>query len=97
MGGVLCATCSEPSTCWGKAVDLKLLMTPPPTVAYYGTLLGSESTYMKEAPKSAGIVCNIAGIDPLIDLHCNPGQILPHFYVKNIFLAQILAELENFH
>ena len=67
------------------------------TVAHHGTLLGSESTYMKEAPKSAGIVCKTAGIDPLIDYHCNPGQILPHFYVKNIFLAQILAKLENFH
>ena len=57
-----------------------------------GILLGSESTYMKEAQKSAGIVCKIAGIDPFIDYHCNPGQILPHFYVKNIFLAQILAD-----
>ena len=51
---------------------------------------------MKEAPKSAGIVCKI-GIDPVIDEHCNPGQILLNFYVKNIFLAQILAELEHFH
>ena len=60
------------------------------TVAHHGTLLGSESTYMKEAPKSIGI-------DPLIDYHCNPSQILPHFYVKNIFLDQILAKLEPFH
>ena len=39
----------------------------------------------------------IAGMDPFIEYHYNPGQILPHFYVKNIFLAQILAELEHFH
>ena len=54
-------------------------------------------TYMKEAPKSAGIVCKITGIDPLIIYHWNPGQILSHFYEKNIFLAQILPELEHFH
>ena len=60
------------------------------TVAHHGSLLGLESTYMKEAPKSAGIVCKIASIDLFIDNH--PGETLPHFYVKNIFLAQILAE-----
>ena len=67
------------------------------TLAHHSSLLGLESTYMKEAPKSAGIVCKIAGIDPLIDYNCNPGQILPNFYVKNIFQAQILAELEHLH
>ena len=36
----------------------------PLTVAHHGTLLGPESTYMKEAPKSAGIVCKIAVIEP---------------------------------
>ena len=51
---------------------------------------------MKEAPESGGIVCKIAGVDPLIDKHSNPGRILPHFYVKNIFLAQILAVLDHF-
>ena len=50
---------------------------------------------MIKAPKSAGIVRKIAGIDPLIDYHCNHGRILPHFYVKNIFLAQILAAIWN--
>ena len=64
--------------------NLHLGITPPlHTVALDGTLLGSESTYMKEASKSAGIVCKIAGLDPLIDYHCNPSQILPHFYVNN--------------
>ena len=63
------------------------------TVAHRGTLLGSESTYMEDATKSAGIVCEIAGIDPLIDYHWNPGQILPHFYVQNIFLAPKLTKL----
>ena len=42
-------------------------------------------------------MCKIAGIDPLINYHFNLGQIAPHFYVKNIFLAEILAELEHFH
>ena len=56
-----------------------------------------QCTYMKEAPKRTGIVCKLAGKDPLIDYHCNPGQILPHFYVKNIFIAKILAELELVH
>ena len=51
------------------------------TVAHHGTQLGSESTYMKEAPRSFGIVCKIAGIDPFIDYHCNPCQILPHFFI----------------
>ena len=27
--------------------------------------------------------------------HSISGEILPHFYVKNIFLAQILSELEH--
>ena len=53
----------------------------PMGVPHQGTLLGSEFTYMKEAPKSAGIVCQIAGIDP----HCNISQILPHPYVKKNF------------
>ena len=38
----------------------------------------------------------IAGIYPLIDYQFNPGQILPHFYVKNTFLAQKLTKLEHF-
>ena len=55
------------------------------TVAYYGTPLGLEETYMKEAPKSAGIVCKIADIGLFIDYHCN------------IFLAYILAEIKHFY
>ena len=51
---------------------------------------------MKEAPKSVGVVQKIAGIDLIIDYHCKSGQILPHFYVKNIFIAQVLAVLETF-
>ena len=46
---------------------------------YFGTLLGSKCTYMKYVPKSAGIVCKIAGIDHLNEYYDNPGQILPHF------------------
>ena len=60
-----------------------------PTVAYHVTLLGSEGSYIKDAPRIAGIVCNItsivcniAGIDPFIEYHCKPGQILPHDMVQ---------------
>ena len=45
-------------------------------------------------PKSADIVCKIAGINPSIDYHCNPGQIEPHYYVKSIFLAQLARDKE---
>ena len=71
-----------------------LLEVPPPhsSLPRY-----PEGSFTKEAPRIAGIVCEIAGMDPSIEYHCNPGQILPHFYVKNIFLAQILAELEHIY
>ena len=48
--------------------NLQSRFTQPP---HHSTLLVSESTYMKVAPKSTGIVCKIAGIYPLIDFHCN--------------------------
>ena len=77
--------------------DRKLSFKIGGTGAHHYTLLGSESTYMKEAPKCVSVVRKIAGIDPIMDYHCKPGQILPHLYVKNIFLAKLLAELEHFH
>ena len=63
------------------------MFAPPPnfgrgggsTVAYHYTLLGSEGSYIKDAPRIAGIVFKIAGMDPFIEYRCNPGQILPHF------------------
>ena len=80
-----------------RSHKVNFIIPPWGTVAYHITLLGSEGSYIKEAPRIAGIVCKIAGMDPFIEYHCNPNQILPHFYEKNIFLAQILAELEHFH
>ena len=70
------------------------------TVACHVTILGSDGNhgnYITEAPIIASVVFKTAGMDPFIEPLCNPGQILHHLYVKNIFLAQILAELDHFH
>ena len=49
--------------------------------------MGSDASYL----------CKLTGMNPLIDQHCNPGQILSHIYVKNIFLALKLTKFQGLH
>ena len=44
---------------------------------------------------SAGTTLVFAGWVYLLHYQSISGEILPHFHVKNIFLAQILSELEH--
>jgi hypothetical protein len=63
-------------------------------VAHYVTLIGSEVSYIKEATSFAGAILIISGLLHIKHNHCNPGQILPHFYVRNILVALKVRDLQ---
>ena len=65
---------------------------PPPT-------LGSDrplQLIVVKITKSCQNMLEIAGKASQTHYHSNSGEILPHFYVKNTFLAQKLTKLEHF-
>ena len=65
----------------------------PPTVAHHVPLIGSVASYIKEDTSFAGVMLIFAGLVPNKHNHWNPGQILPHFYVRHILVALKLRDL----
>ena len=64
------------------------------TVAHHVTLIGSLASYIKEGTSFASVMLIFAGLVPIKHNHWNPGQILPHFYVRNILVALKLRDLQ---
>jgi hypothetical protein len=67
---------------------------PSPTVAHQVTLIGSVASYINEDTSFAGVMLIFASLLPIKHNHWNPGQMLPHFYVRNILEALQLRDLQ---